>query len=449
MHQYIVFTTFITNVPDHIVNLKTMSPSATRLTGEELINKAMTFRSVKRYLSKQSPSHQHQVARTLFNFQQQTGMTPDDLVAYAKTHDETDTDDLLRSETKKMSLHQPQQEQNYYQLRGHLSRNGKRMPKTDLEYIPKQHPEYKKEDLRKLLNYLQNKVHKLYVLITTESGLRAQTVLNLRIRHIQDDLTNNRTPIAVRLEAQYYRGKKPAGKTFLGPEAITMLRDCQANNLIGTQPDDRLIPLAYPTINQVLQRAKKNANLDKAIQPSHGMRKYFENALDKAGIDHEIKMRIEGHTTNTRPKAYTTNDFDELRQSYLKAYPHISIYDPTDTKTAETLQQTNTEINTLKDRIAKLEEMLIDKTLETITPALDTDRILAKLKPGEQYRDKDRIVHRLSEQDWKNIGDTEPPPNPLASLTPEELRNLIKQLVQKELNNQSTQTSNLPKKNKS
>jgi len=227
------------------------------------------------------------------------------------------------------------------------------MPKVDNPYTPKDHPEYKKEDLRELLKYLQNKVHKLYVYIASESGLRAQTILKLRIKHIQEDLDNNRQPVAIRLDKTFYKGKKRAGLTFLGTQSITMLKDCQANKLVGTQPDDRLVPLAYSTIHQVLQRAKKDADIKKDIQPSHGMRKYFENALDKATIDKDQKWRIEGHKNGARDN-YTTKDFDELRPAYLTAYPHINIDDPTDTAIAKTIQDTENDVKKLKDQIATL-----------------------------------------------------------------------------------------------
>src|SRR5207249_12328239 len=57
------------------------------------------------------------------------------------------------------------------------------------------------------------------------------------------------------------------------------------------------------------------------IQTCHELRKYFENALDIASIDHEKKMMIEGHFAGTRARHYTDRDVEQLRDVYRRAYP--------------------------------------------------------------------------------------------------------------------------------
>lgn len=70
---------------------------------------------------------------------------------------------------------------------------------------------------------------------------------------------------------------------------------------------------------------QQTAGLDPKIQTCHGLRKYFENALDDANIDHEKKMIIEGHFAKTRAKHYTDRDIEQLRGVYRTAYPFISL----------------------------------------------------------------------------------------------------------------------------
>jgi len=65
--------------------------------------------------------------------------------------------------------------------------------------------------------------------------------------------------------------------------------------------------------------------LDPIIQPCHGFRKYFENALDEAMIDHEKKMIIEGRFAGTRAKHYTDRDVEQLREVYRRAYPLVRL----------------------------------------------------------------------------------------------------------------------------
>src|SRR5207245_2732503 len=95
-----------------------------------------------------------------------------------------------------------------------------------------------------------------------------------------------------------------------------------------------LIPRTYYVVWAANHRAKRKARLDPRIQTCHGFRKYFENALDEASIDHEKKMVIEGHFAGTRAKHYTDRDLEELRRLYCKAYSFIitAAEDSSDTK---------------------------------------------------------------------------------------------------------------------
>jgi hypothetical protein len=65
--------------------------------------------------------------------------------------------------------------------------------------------------------------------------------------------------------------------------------------------------------------------LDPKIQTCHGFRKYFENSLDDANIDHEKKMIIEGHFSGTRARHYTDRDVEQLREVYRKSYPFVEV----------------------------------------------------------------------------------------------------------------------------
>jgi site-specific recombinase XerD len=212
-------------------------------------------------------------------------------------------------------------------LRSFLRHNGyNSLPKANLQYTPTEwHRGYKKHEIRKLLGYLPKKLHKLFVSLATETGLRVQTVLELRYRHIMEDIEAGIVPVAIRLEPRFYAGRKTAGFTFLGDRSVELLRECLKDGLIRAEPEARLIPRNYHTIYWALYRAKKTAGLDPVIQPCHGLRKYFENALDEAGVDHERKMMIEGHFAGTRAKHYTDRDSEQLREIYKRAYPYIDL----------------------------------------------------------------------------------------------------------------------------
>ncbi len=135
-------------------------------------------------------------------------------------------------------------------------------------------------------------------MMATESGLRSSVLMELRYRHIV---------------------------TFLGPGSVGLLKQCIEVGTVEARPDARLIPRRYYGVWAAIHRASRRASLDPKIQTCHGFRKYFENALDDANIDHERKMIIEGHFAGTRAQHYTDRDIETLREVYRKSYPFIEV----------------------------------------------------------------------------------------------------------------------------
>jgi len=212
-------------------------------------------------------------------------------------------------------------------LRSFLRHNGHdSLPKTDLQYVSQAwHRRYKRDEIQRLLGQLRRRHQRLFVVMAAESGLRSHVLMELQYRHIAEDLENGTTPVAIRLEPRFYIGKKAAGYTFLGPGSVGLFRECIKKGLVEARPDARLIPRSYFGIWASIHRASRRIGLDPVIQTCHGFRKYFENALDEANIDHEKKMVIEGHFAGTRAKHYTDRDLEELRELYCKAYPFITL----------------------------------------------------------------------------------------------------------------------------
>ncbi len=298
-------------------------------------------------------------------FQSLTEPSPERFLKWAWTVQPVEVQDLI---DKTASGFKPAIQVCYRSaLRSFLRHNGySTLPKADLRYVsPVWHRGYRRHEIRKLLGYLRGDAHKLFCYIAFESGLRAHTILQLRYRHIMDDMERSIVPVAVRLEPRFYTGHKAAGYTFLGEGSIRLVRDCFNSRLTHPEPDALLVPRNYQTIYWALYRARRRAGLDRSIQPCHGFRKYFENALDQAGVDHERKMMIEGHLSGTRARYYTDRDMDQLRETYRKAYPCIDLdgYDPEAIESRlhswdieqQTLQR---KMNELSGRVYQLTEII-------------------------------------------------------------------------------------------
>ncbi len=258
-------------------------------------------------------------------FQILTGFTPERFLEWSKTVESVEVQDLI----DRTSLEFRPAIQFCYRiaLRSFLSHNGyNSLPKTDLQYASQAwHRGYKRHEIQSLLLNLRQRHHKLSVLMATESGLRSNVLMEIRYRHIVEDLQDGRIPIAIRLEPRFHVGKKAAGYTFLGPGSVGLLKQCIEVGIVEARPDARLIPRSYYGVWAAIHRASRRASLDPKIQTCHGFRKYFENALDDANIDHERKMIIEGHFAGTRAQHYTDRDIEHLREVYRKSYPFIEV----------------------------------------------------------------------------------------------------------------------------
>lgn len=281
-------------------------------------------------------------------FEQFTDMDAEKFLVFAKTHDTIETLDLIKRVRDNFDGSVAVNFENH--MRSFLRHNGVGiLPSSKNTYAAKDwHRGYNRDELRKLLSYLAQKHHKLYAYMAIETGLRAQTILDIRYRHIQQDLEAGIVPVAVRLEPRFYSRSKSAGFTFLGQRSVNLLREMIQQSLVETEADSPLVGVTYPTIQFAINLARKKAGIDRKIQPNHGFRKYFENSLDKAGLDHDVKKVIEGHFSDTRSKHYSSREWDELRPSYVKAYSFIDPeHDEPDDATLD-----------LKERVGELEKMV-------------------------------------------------------------------------------------------
>ncbi len=119
-------------------------------------------------------------------------------------------------------------------MRSFLRHNGyNSLPKADVQYVSQAwHRGYKRHEIQDLLGHLRQKVHRLFVMLAAESGLRSHVLMELRYCHVMEDLENGTIPVAVRLEPRFYAGKKAAGYTFLGAGSVGMLRECIKEGLV-------------------------------------------------------------------------------------------------------------------------------------------------------------------------------------------------------------------------
>src|SRR5947209_4877183 len=148
---------------------------------------------VQRWLRKKQPNTRAMYLRIFEKFLcwagQASGIrTPDEFVVWAKKQpDGIAVQDLIDEYAEGLGSRSKVHIATAL-LRSFLSRNAyNQLPKIDWDSTVSFTEGFKREELQRLLSYLQQPLHKLYVLCAKDSGLRANDLLYLRYKHIKKD----------------------------------------------------------------------------------------------------------------------------------------------------------------------------------------------------------------------------------------------------------------------
>src|SRR5256712_1646945 len=310
--------------------------------------------SVKRWLwGRPDSTVYNNYGRNLLYFIRRHNITPEELLSKRTTKPLRIMDMLQESASEETNAKASRID---LAIRSFCKDNGRNdLPRSKLRYVKqKWYRGDTKEEARKLFGYINKPLFRLYAYMNLESGLRARTVLAIQYKHIKQDLEAGLDTIAIRFEPKYYFAKgKKAGFTFIGKQSIDLLRECIKDGLISTDPEANIFrsrkhsTFKRTSITEVITLAKEKAHLDPDLQPTHGLRKYFENALDEAKVPEKAKEMIEGHYPDTRAKHYSNRDFEYLRAFYEEAYPFIDL-EITDPRLPTKMQQLENELEELK-----------------------------------------------------------------------------------------------------
>jgi len=316
------------------------------------------YNSVRIWLKDLRPTTQRKALYSMRIFTLKTGMNPDQFLAFAEAHRPVEVQDLIdkTAEGMKASIVFTLK----VDMRSFLHHNGyNNLPKAKITYLLKDwHEGYNKQQVRTLLGYLDSKIHKMPVLFAAESGLRIRTVLALRYKHVKEDLEAGTVPVFLKLEPEFYHGAKSAGFTFLGQRSVQLLKEAIAEAIVKTDPESLLIPRSYQNLYKVVVRAARKANLPKKIQVFHGLRKYFDDSVNRADIPEQKKNLLKGRFGGgVLAKHYTSREIDDLRNDYRKAYLFL---DPeqANVEMAVKVQSQEDEVKDLRKELASLSAQL-------------------------------------------------------------------------------------------
>jgi hypothetical protein len=240
-------------------------------------------------------------------------------------------------------------------------------------FMPGEHRGYRREEIEKLLLGVGDSVRKLYALVAKDSGLRAHHLGKLRYEHLADEIDRSDMFVFLKLGPEFYPRRKPAGRTFIGPEAVDLLRQLVQVGRIKKNPTSPILDVTYQTITHDLRDARDEAGLDKQIQPSHGLRKFFDNSLDKADLNSNVQNLLEGRGLGVRGWHYTDRNVDELREAYKKAYPFLRLVSkPENGVSKEQLEKLSDQLSKLRKDLL-IQQIMIDELAEQVADSNDED----------------------------------------------------------------------------
>jgi len=253
-----------------------------------------------------------------------------------------------------------------------------------------------------------------------QTGLRPDTLCSLRLKHIQPEFDKGIIPCKVDVPQEITKGEYRSYFTFMGEESVKHLKD-----YLKTRPDvgpeDYLFTLHGKdtemnrrSVSHIFSRAivklKRKGLMDfeqgEKGKPGelrlYNLRKFFRKYAHQAGFEivqfwmgHIVK---EGEEEHYRPK-----DVEFHRQLYAeKAMPFLRLETATPTETDKIIQRQAEEIEDLKGQLAKMDEehKRLDEKIEAF---------------GEFLRGHIIVVGRGIDK----------------SISPEELRKLIEERVEK------------------
>lgn len=235
-------------------------------------------------------------------------------------------------------------------------------------YVVYHNRSIKKEEIKRILEHSVLR-DRCFFLMMAESGLRPDTLVQLRYEHIKEDFEENRTPMKIDLPSKLLKDRVSARWTFIGKDAFKVLKEylkvrlpLQDRDLIFKPRSTRtkydvVTPSSFTNIFRRTCMKLGIAGVAERRKPKplrlYCLRKYFRNNL-RADRDF-MEFWMCHKTTQTH---YVSKDIERHREEYAQAYGNLRIYHVTEKEATQTLRSEYEErIAVLEDRIALLMAM--------------------------------------------------------------------------------------------
>jgi integrase len=232
-----------------------------------------------------------------------------------------------------------------------------------------------KEEIVKILE-LSRPRDKAFFCMMAQTGLRPETLCNLRMKHIEPEFTKGIIPCKIDVPEEITKGQYRAYFTFMGEESTKYLRSYLATRSnIGPEDyvfashgtDKQLNSKSISGIfKRVIEQLKEKGMMDfeqkQVGKPRtvrlYNLRKFFRKYANQAGF--EFVQFWMGHIVNKgQEESYRPQDVEFHRQLYKEgAMPYLKLEKATRNEIGKLIEERDVEVSKLKERIKYLEDLV-------------------------------------------------------------------------------------------
>ena len=195
-----------------------------------------------------------------------------------------------------------------------------------------------KDEIRQILTFASPRDRVIW-LVMAESGMRAETAVNLKYWQIKEDFEAERIPMRILLPASSLKDRVGDRWTFIGEDGFRELKQYLTRRLplndedyvFASEKQGRVAGAQFTVASLSVKFARivRKLGLSKACEGKpgsirmHGLRKYFRNNI-KADSAY-IKFWM-GHSLGVDAH-YISREVEKHRAIYNEGYPYLRLYD--------------------------------------------------------------------------------------------------------------------------
>jgi integrase len=238
------------------------------------------------------------------------------------------------------------------------------------------------EEVKMILDASKPRERAFYA-IMAQSGLRPETICNLRYENVKEDLSKGIIPCKIEVPQDITKGKYRSYFTFIGEEAVHYLQSYLYVRRHVTDEDylfvkegteERTDPKSLSnifgrTVNKLQEKGLIEVKQKQKGKPRnirlYNLRKWFRKHAHEAGF--ELVQFWMGHTVHaSQEERYRPTDVEFHRELYAeKAMPFLRLEKATPTETEKTIaelkklvEEKDKEMSAMKETIVKIQPLV-------------------------------------------------------------------------------------------